>query len=91
LTRLYIPEGVPVHGRCELEAADAHYLVRVRRVQPGARVTLFDGHGGEYDAEVIAVAKGAVTLQAGARREVVRESPLTLRVAQSLSSGDRMD
>lgn len=91
MTRLYIPEGVPVHGRCELRAEDAHYLVRVLRVQPGARVTLFDGRGGEYPAEVLAVGKGAVTLQAGPRADVVRESPLTLHVAQSLSSGDRMD
>lgn len=91
MTRLYFPDEVSAHGTAEIRADAAHYLTRVLRLQSGDEVTLFDGRGGEYAAQVTAVSKHAVHLRVGERTLVDRESPLELRVAQSLSSGERMD
>jgi 16S rRNA (uracil1498-N3)-methyltransferase len=91
LTRIYFPDGIDAGGQCELRGEQAHYLARVLRLQAGASVTLFDGRGGEYPASVVSVAKHAVGLAAGPRQEIDRESPLEVRVAQAISSGERMD
>lgn len=91
LTRIYFPDRIDDHGRCEVRAGQAHHMSRVLRVQAGDAVTLFDGRGGEYPAVVEAVTKTGVTVKVAARRAVDRESPLPLCLAQGISSGERMD
>ncbi len=91
LTRIYFPAAVAAHGACDIRDEHAHYLARVLRVQPGDTLTLFDGRGGEYPASVAAVGRDAVRLHVGERAAVDRESPLTIELAQGISSADRMD
>jgi 16S rRNA (uracil1498-N3)-methyltransferase len=91
LTRIYFPDPVPDHGRCRLSPAKSHHLAQVLRLVPGDPVVLFDGQGRAHDAMVIDCARGAVSVQVGARRDEQRESPLRVTLAQALSSGERMD
>lgn len=91
LTRIYFPDPVPDHGRCRLSPAKSHHLAQVLRLVPGDPVVLFDGQGRAHDAVVIDCARGAVSVQVGARRDEQRESPLRVTLAQALSSGERMD
>lgn len=61
------------------------------RLKPGDPVTAFNGHGSEYDAVVASTAGSGIGLEIGVRRDVNRESPLAITLAQGVSSGDRMD
>lgn len=91
LTRLYFSGVFAAHGECRLDAASAHHVLHVLRLSAGAQVILFDGRGAEFPATISRVDKSGVTLNAGERRELSRESPLHVTLAQGLSSGERMD
>ena len=77
--------------RILLTGAEAHHLTTVRRFGPGDRVTLFNGDGNEYPAEVVAAGKKSVTLNILSASPVDRELPFPLVVASALPKGDRAD
>jgi 16S rRNA (uracil1498-N3)-methyltransferase len=89
--RLYIPGEFPAHGVFDAPADQAHHLAHVLRVAAGDTLTVFDGQGREYPGVVQRVAKSGVTLRIGEPESVSRESPLTIVLAQGISSGERMD
>ena len=91
LTRLYFPGEIAAHGECRLPPHAAHHVQHVLRLETGAALTLFDGAGAEYAAEIFHVGKAGVTVRVSGRREVDRESPLSVVLAQAVSSGERMD
>lgn len=91
LTRIYFPGEIPAHGACELAPDQAHHVARVLRLEPGERVILFDGAGIEHRAVITRVAKSGVTLNVQESSAVDRESPLSVMLAQGMSSGERMD
>jgi 16S rRNA (uracil1498-N3)-methyltransferase len=91
LTRLYFPGEIAAHGECRVAATQAHHVIHVLRLQAGAALTLFDGRGVEYAALIRRIDKSGLTLTVTERREVSRESPLTVLLAQGVSSGERMD
>ena len=66
-------------------------MIHVLRLQAGAPLTLFDGRGVEYAALIRRIDKSGLTLAVTAGREVNRESPLNVVLAQGISSGERMD
>jgi 16S rRNA (uracil1498-N3)-methyltransferase len=75
--------------RVMLGDTEAHHLLHVMRAKVGERVTLFDGSGTEFDAEIIQYGRSEVELHVLARREVDRELPFELVVGVSLPKGDR--
>lgn len=89
--RVYVPEPLNAATGVRIEGDKAHHLRNVLRLRPGDAAILFDGGGGEYEARVTAVERGAIALAISARREVRRESPLRLELAQAIARGDRMD
>jgi 16S rRNA (uracil1498-N3)-methyltransferase len=74
-----------------LHADAAHHAVRVLRLGVGDPVVLFDGRGGEFEARITRIDRSEVAVKTGAHLDVERESRLQIRLAQGLSSGDRMD
>ena len=89
--RVYLYEPVPAHGACDLPPEQAHYLTRVLRLGAGDAVTAFDGHGHEYDAQIVRGSRTTLGLRLGEPREVDRESSIAVVLAQGISSGERMD
>ena len=80
----------PIDGdHATLDGSEAHHLLHVLRASPGTEVTLFDGSGCEFDAEVTACKRSTVELAITARREVDRELPHPLVLGVSLPKGDR--
>ena len=65
------------------------HLRRVLRMPDGARLALFNGGGGEFEATL--VSGGGARARVGAYRPVATESGLELGLAQGLSRGTRMD
>ena len=72
------------------EQAGEH-VARVLRLERGHPLILFNGDGREYDATLAVLAKRAVTAEVLAVREIDRESPLRLTLAQGIARGEKMD
>lgn len=75
--------------RVTLGDAEAHHLLHVMRAKAGQRVTLFDGSGAEFDAEIAKCGRSDVEVRVLERRVVDRELPFELIVGVSLPKGDR--
>jgi len=63
----------------------------VLRLRCGDAVTVFNGEGGEFAAELTRVSRDDARAGVISRRTVERESPLAIALAQCVSSRDRMD
>jgi len=86
--RYFVDE--PIEGdHVLLAGSEAHHLARVMRASVGDEVTLFDGHGAEFSACVVRVAREQVELEVTNRVELDRELPLRLVLAVALPKGDR--
>jgi 16S rRNA (uracil1498-N3)-methyltransferase len=89
--RFYFAGKLGNGSEVRLSAEAAHHAARVLRLAAGDPVTLFDGRGGEFEARIVRLDRGEVTIKTGAHLTVEREAPLEILLAQGLSSGDRMD
>ncbi len=78
-------------GEIVLDGAEAHHLAAVRRFVPGDTVTLFNGDGDEYPAEVLIAGKKQVVVVVQKRVEANRELPFSLVIASAIPKGDRAD
>lgn len=88
--RLFVP--LPLTSGLELplpEGAARHAMVR--RVQPGDKLTLFDGSGSDWGATVLAVTRRDVQVRVGAASAVQRELPVAVTLAAVMPANERMD
>ena len=60
-TRLYVTGDLDEGMAVRLDEGQAHYLLHVLRAKAGDRVSLFNGRGGEWLAEIATVDKRGVT------------------------------
>lgn len=74
----------------QLDKAASNHLVRVLRLKPEQKFTLFNGNGGEFSASLEIAGKTAIA-HITDFSEPVTESPLSLHLYQGISKGDRMD
>ncbi len=91
IPRIYLPQGLVAGATVRVEGDAAHHLLHVLRLKAGAPLVLFNGQGGEYSAAVRQTSKHALEAQVGDRREVRRESPIEITLAQALIRSERMD
>ena len=91
--RLYVQHvAAPLVDGAEFSLPDgAARHVQVLRLQPGAALTLFDGSGSEWSAEVVTMARSAVVVRIGTRSEVDRELALSVTLALGVPTNERMD
>ncbi|MGE5866005.1 MAG: 16S rRNA (uracil(1498)-N(3))-methyltransferase [Rhizobacter sp.] len=64
---------------------------QVLRLQPGDAVTLFDGHGGQWQAEVTQMGRKLVDVLVGAHDPSERELALAVTLAVGMPANERMD
>jgi 16S rRNA (uracil1498-N3)-methyltransferase len=65
--------------------------VQVLRMQPGHGVTLFNGEGGEFEAEVTHMGRSDVRVLVGAHHAVEREAARSVHLAVGMPANERMD
>ncbi|MDR5780300.1 16S rRNA (uracil(1498)-N(3))-methyltransferase [Caballeronia sp. LZ065] len=65
--------------------------VHVLRLQTGDVITLFDGAGGEYRAELVDIAKRAALARIDEHSDREAEPPYRVILAQGIAGGDKMD
>jgi len=81
-TRLYVTADLAAGASVALDAAQAHYLRNVLRLDRGAPVALFNGRDGEWRAVIESFGKEACTVRLERRtREQVPEPDLWLAFA----------
>ncbi len=90
-TRIFVDRPLRAGAEFVLANAAAHHISRVLRLRPGHPLILFDGHGGEYDAEISRLDKRYVEVHTHRHLEVDRESPLHITLVQGISRGQKMD
>jgi 16S rRNA (uracil1498-N3)-methyltransferase len=90
LTRIHLPDPLTPGAEITLPAQAGQHLVRVLRLESGARFVVFDGRGGEYAAE-LAIAGKQVRARVLSHDAVERESPLDVTLLQGIARGERMD
>jgi 16S rRNA (uracil1498-N3)-methyltransferase len=65
--------------------------VQVLRMQPGHTLTLFNGEGGEFNAEVQHMGRSDVRVLVGEHRNAECEAAMQVHLAVGMPANDRMD
>lgn len=91
LARLFLPLEFQPGEEVELPEERAHYLATVLRLRAGSELVVFNGEGGEFAAEVMAVSRRGARVRVGSPRAGDRESPLRVHLGLGISRGERMD
>lgn len=89
--RIYQPGNYQTGQLLELSPEASQHVGVVLRMQIGEPLTLFCGDNREFAATIETVKKKQVVLAVGLVKEVNRESPLTVHLAQAISKGERME
>lgn len=91
MPRIHVDIELTSGSDCLLPATAAHHVRDVLRLERNAELVLFNGRGGEFEAELVAVSRHEVRAAVGAWRAGISESPLAVTLVQSISRGERMD
>lgn len=90
LLRLHLPVPLSPGLHTALpEAAVRH--VQVRRLQPGDRLAVFDGRGGEWSAQITAIGRRSAELHVGEPLPALPELPVAVTLAVGMPANERMD
>ncbi|GIU50548.1 ribosomal RNA small subunit methyltransferase E [Shewanella sairae] len=89
--RIYQESTLVVGQSVALDDEAAGHVGRVLRMSSGEQVSLFNGDGNDYLAEIISASKKNVEVQVLSCEANNSESPLNLHLGQVISRGDRMD
>ncbi|MBW2039237.1 MAG: 16S rRNA (uracil(1498)-N(3))-methyltransferase [Deltaproteobacteria bacterium] len=90
MPRLYIPQERVKGEQIPLKPKEARYILKVLRLGSGDEVTVFDGEGGEYLAELCEDYQGGIYLAIREELRPQRESPLKVTLGQGLLKGEKM-
>lgn len=90
MARFYCPLPLVSGQVVDLPATAARH-VQVLRMQPGHALTLFNGQGGEFSAEVQHMGRSDVRVVVGAHRDVECEAAVQVHLAVGMPANERMD
>jgi 16S rRNA (uracil1498-N3)-methyltransferase len=90
MPRFYCPVPLATGQSLDLPAGAARHA-QVLRLQPGARITLFNGAGGEFEALIESMGRSDVRVQIAQHDAVEREAQRELHLAVGMPANERMD
>ncbi len=88
--RVHVQQALSEGAEIELDAPAVRH-VQVRRLQPGDALVVFDGRGGEWPGQVLAMARSAVRVRLGAWRNGAADEACPITLAVGAPANDRMD
>lgn len=91
MIRLYQTTSLESGQLVSLDKNPSHHLIRVLRAKKGSEVTLFNGDGYEYLADLAEDSPKHCQLQIKQKIKIENESPLKITLLQGISRSDRMD
>ncbi len=89
--RIFSPQPLSPDQEIVLEAAATRHLAQVLRLKPGMQITLFNGDGREYQAQLTACSKEGATAMVLTASEPEPQPPLSIHLAIGISKGERME
>jgi 16S rRNA (uracil1498-N3)-methyltransferase len=90
VARFYCPLPLVAGQVVDLPPTAARH-VQVLRMQPGHTLTLFNGEGGEFSAEVQHMGRSDVRVVVGEHRHVECEAAVQVHLAVGMPANERMD
>jgi 16S rRNA (uracil1498-N3)-methyltransferase len=90
MPRFYTPQALSIGAELALDAAAARH-VQVLRMQPGMALTLFNGQGGEYSAQVTQMGRSEVRVHVGTHAALECEAPRAVHIAIGMPANERME
>ena len=91
VSRIFVDQALQVGMPSELPVAAAHHVATVLRMKAGQEITLFNGRGGQYEAEIVRAGKRGVEIMPRSFQDRECESPLSITLVQGISRGRKMD
>ncbi|MBJ7551094.1 16S rRNA (uracil(1498)-N(3))-methyltransferase [Marinomonas ostreistagni] len=91
IPRIYVDLPLAEHSTIELPDGAFQHCCKVLRLKENHPITLFNGKGGQFKAELVNVQKRSAQVEVGTFEELTNESPLKVTIGQSISRGERMD
>jgi 16S rRNA (uracil1498-N3)-methyltransferase len=91
IPRIFTELSLCCDSTAVLDGSAARHLSSALRMKVGQEITLFNGQGGEYAAELTEVGKNQVAAKVVEYRDIDRESALKLHLVIGVSRGERMD
>ncbi|OOG28571.1 16S rRNA (uracil(1498)-N(3))-methyltransferase [Thioalkalivibrio denitrificans] len=89
--RLFVDQPLAIGDSIELDERAHRHAIQVLRLRPGARITLFNGRGGEYQAEITLADKRRSAADIKAFEDRDTRPALSVTLVQGISRGERMD
>lgn len=89
--RFFCSASLAPGGIVSLPDNAAHHVAKVLRMKAGDELTLFNGNGSDFAGEILRINKNEVVAKLNRATPSNCESPLSVTLAQAVSSGDRMD
>lgn len=91
MTRLFVNQPLGTGHLITLPPESTHYLLTVLRLKESAKLTIFNGQGGEYTAQFITLSKKIAQLQLLEYHPIERESSLSITLVQALARTEHFD
>lgn len=91
MNRIFCEGPLASGAELPLPLAGAYHVARVLRMREGAPLTVFDGNGQEFRAEIVRVVGDEVTVRLNESIVGAAESPLRITLLQGVSRSERMD
>jgi 16S rRNA (uracil1498-N3)-methyltransferase len=98
--RIYCSSKLQLERETILDPRASHHILNVMRLGIGAKITLFDGQGGEFSVKILAnqpnpdKQKCVLVLPTeffACTEKDSRESPLKIHLGQAIARGEKMD
>jgi 16S rRNA (uracil1498-N3)-methyltransferase len=91
MPRFFVDAPLALNACVELPPAARRHAINVLRLRPGALITLFNGHGGEFHGELLRAEPGQALVRLDAFLDPAAELPFTVTIVQGLPGADKMD
>ncbi len=90
MPRIYCSTPLSEHSPCDLPQEAAKHC-QVLRLQPLESLTLFDGRGGEYRAQIVEMGRQSVRVLVHAHHPIERENKHQVQLIVGMPANERMD
>lgn len=91
IPRIYSPTELAEEKSCRLGHDNYRYLKQVLRLEPGSRITIFDGFGHEFAAAIKSFTADDVVVELKEAIACTNTNPIKITLGQALPKAGKMD
>ncbi len=91
MPRFPIAENQANNDEAFISGTDYKHIVKVLRLKPGDKITLFDSSSRQYYCKIREISKRDVVVDIERTEQANTESPIEITLLQGLPKGDKMD